>query len=67
MPFSNTILGGGASLTRNAIKSPNFLPGLQGWTINKDGTAEFADLTVRGQIIVENNDDGIFVYAYIPG
>lgn len=64
--FTNDAVGG-TTLVRPAVRSPNFETGVSGWTINQDGTAEFADLTVRGQIIIENTPDGIFVYAYIPG
>lgn len=63
--FSNPIIGGGGSLVYPSIHSPNYVPSQSGWTINKDGTAEFADLTVRGKIIVEGTDDGIFVYTYV--
>lgn len=65
-PFNNDAVGG-ITLVRPAIQSPNFIHDKQGWTVNQDGTAEFADLTVRGKIIVESNDDGLFVYAYVPG
>lgn len=48
MPFSNPIIAG-TKLIREAIESPNYVPGSMGWSINKDGTAEFSDLTVRGR------------------
>lgn len=47
MGFVNAIIGGGGALVRPAIKSPNFVSGASGWTIRRDGTAEFADLKVR--------------------
>lgn len=47
MPFSNPIVGG-TTLIRPAIQSPNYGPGSSGWSINKDGSAEFNDITVRG-------------------
>lgn len=66
MGFRDSILAG-KKLVREAIQSPNFVTGLTGWSINKDGTAEFADLTVRssdgssstitianGQIVIAN-------------
>lgn len=46
MSFRNSILAG-LTLIREAIRSQNYDPGVAGWTINSDGTAEFADLTVR--------------------
>lgn len=47
MTFSNPITGGQGALVRPAIKSPNYEPGAAGWTINRDGTAEFSDLVIR--------------------
>ncbi|MCA1839939.1 MAG: H-type lectin domain-containing protein [Actinobacteria bacterium] len=47
MTFSNPIVGG-TTLIRPAIQSPNFTAGSAGWSINKDGSAEFNDITVRG-------------------
>lgn len=49
MTFRNPILGGGGStLLRPAIQSPNYAPGVAGWSINQAGTAEFNDATFRG-------------------
>lgn len=65
MSFSNSIIGGAAALIRAAIKSPNYVPGSAGWSINKDGSAEFSNLTLRGTF--NGNDfiigsSGIFFY-----
>lgn len=50
--FRNPIIGGGGALVYPSIHSPNFVHGSAGWTINKDGSAEFNNLTIRnGQII----------------
>jgi hypothetical protein len=48
--FTNAVVGGAAKLIRFAIQSPNFVHGVSGWSINKDGTAEFQSLTARGSI-----------------
>ena len=64
--FANSIIGGMSKLIRSAIQSPNYLAHSMGWTINKDGSAEFNDLTVRGTIDglnYEINSDGIFFYS----
>jgi hypothetical protein len=50
MGFANDIIGGAAALIRAAIKSPNYVLGSAGWSINKDGTAEFNNATVRGTL-----------------
>jgi len=54
MAFNNPIVGG-TTLIREAIKSPNYVPGVSGWSINKDGSAEFNDVTIRGSLIVDGD------------
>lgn len=49
MPFRNPIIGGASKLIREAIQSPNYVPGTDGWTINRDGSAEFSDVDLRGR------------------
>lgn len=51
MPFSNPIIGGGGALIREAIQSPDYAPGVAGWAIKRDGSAEFNDATVRGTLL----------------
>lgn len=51
MPFSNPILGGTA-LVRQAINSPLYIPGVQGWSINRDGSAEFNNASLRGALLI---------------
>lgn len=57
MAFSNPIVGG-TTLIREAIHSPNYAAGVSGWSINRDGSAEFADATVRGNVIVTDPATG---------
>ena len=52
MAFSNPITGGQGTLVRPAIKSPDFVTGSTGWSINKDGSAEFNDVVIRGGTVV---------------
>lgn len=54
MPFTNPIVGGN-KLIREAIQSPNYVAGSSGWTINRDGTAEFAQATIRGNVVIVGN------------
>lgn len=49
VPFTNPIIAG-TTLVREAIRSPNYVPGASGWTINKDGSVEFGSATVRGTV-----------------
>jgi hypothetical protein len=47
MTFSNPILAG-ETLVRASIESEGFTAGSQGWSIQRDGDAEFNDVTIRG-------------------
>jgi hypothetical protein len=67
MPFSNPILGGTA-LVRPAINSPDYVAGTSGWTINQDGSAEFNDVTVRGELdVVDANPTQEVIVARLTG
>lgn len=57
MTFGNPVVGGN-KLIRPAIQSPNYQSGTAGWTINRDGTAEFNSVTIRGTLESAN---------YVPG
>jgi hypothetical protein len=46
MAFTDPILSG-TELVRSAISSADFIPGVAGWSISKNGAAEFANATVR--------------------
>ena len=49
--FGNPIVGG-VTLVRPAIRSPNFVTGLTGWSVNIDGSAEFNNVTIRGAVTI---------------
>lgn len=49
MPFRDPIVAGD-TLVRDAIESEGFLTGVTGWSIGRDGDAEFNDATFRGTI-----------------
>jgi hypothetical protein len=66
--FENPVVGGTA-LRIPAIQSPNYDPGVAGWIIKIDGSAEFNNLTVRGEFRGTNfiiNSSGIFLYSGTP-
>lgn len=57
---------GSTVLRRPAIQSPNFETGVSGWAINADGTAEFDNVTVRGEFAGTDfvlDSSGLFLYA----
>jgi hypothetical protein len=63
--FRNPILGAGGQLIPNAIHSANYVPGVSGWYIGKDGTAQFYGLTITGGGFIANSD-GQFFYQGPP-
>lgn len=61
--FSNPIVGGAESLIRSAIKSPNYTPGVIGWIVSKDGSAEFNNALFRGELRVDGTGNAyILIY-----
>jgi hypothetical protein len=67
--FENNIINAANALIRSAMHSPNFVTGVSGWTINKDGSAEFNNLNLRGTFTGTNwiiNADGMFFYNGTP-
>ncbi len=38
----------GSTIPKGALQSPNFQPGVSGWIIRADGTAEFQSVTITG-------------------
>jgi hypothetical protein len=74
MAFSNPITGGQGALIRPAVKSPNYVAGVSGWTVNRDGSAEFNNGTFRGTVTAAAfvgtdfvmNSAGAFFYDGTP-
>jgi hypothetical protein len=60
VPFQNSIEGGG-NLIIPFLQSPNFVPGVSGWRISRNGDAEFQSQTLRGPLIVINPLTGLVV------
>ena len=48
--FNNSIVGGIGKLIREWIQSPNFVHNVSGWSINRDGSAEFQNIIARGDL-----------------
>jgi hypothetical protein len=67
--FANAVVTALGTLIKQQIKSPNYVPGVSGWSINKSGSAEFNNLTIRGTFYGTNfiiNSNGIFFYSGTP-
>ena len=57
MPFTRPIIAGGdGSLVIGQIRSPNYQSGIQGWSIKKDGSAEFNNVTTNGDMFINFNN-----------
>jgi hypothetical protein len=66
-PFRNSILAG-LKLVRDAIQSTNFITGVSGWSINKDGTAEFLNVVIRGILnVIDPDGSYVKIYDQMPG
>ena len=61
-PFPEQVAPGGI-LVYPQIQSPDYVTGVSGWAIFRDGSVEFNNGVFRGQII----DGGMFVYSGTPG
>lgn len=48
--FANPVAAAGGALVIDSIHSPNYNPGVDGWSIDQDGSAEFNNVTIRGNI-----------------
>lgn len=72
MPFQNSIVGAGNTLVREMMRSPDFVSDVSGWTINRDGSAEFNNVSIRGSVVVGGSiimtdaGDGLFIYDGDP-
>jgi hypothetical protein len=67
MAFTNPIIGGGNALIRTEIKSPDSVTGVSGWSIKKDGSAEFNDVNVRGSLLLPGDDNSYVEIDTISG
>lgn len=66
MTPENPIVGG-TILRIPAISSPNFVQNTSGWSIQQNGDAFFADVTITGgNVVVAGANGGVFVYSGTP-
>lgn len=54
MAFRNPIVAG-VQLVRSAIESSNYAPGVSGWAIFENGTAEFSSIIIRGASVFDSS------------
>lgn len=53
MPFNNPIVAG-ETLVIPGVESDGYATGIDGWRIARDGTAEFNEVTVRGDVEIQD-------------
>lgn len=54
LSWDNPIAAGDGSLVYPALKSPNYVPGVSGWKIARDGSVEFNSAVIRGSVSAGN-------------
>jgi len=52
MPFTNEIAGAQGAISRPQFKSPNYVAGVSGWALFRDGSSEFASGQFRGAVLI---------------
>lgn len=70
MGFSNPIIGGGGALVYPSIHSPDYVTGVSGWSLKKNGNFEAANALIRGEFSGTDhivNATGDFYYDGTPG
>jgi hypothetical protein len=56
------IAAGDGSLVFPALKSPNYVAGVSGWYLGRDGDIEVNDAVVRGELMVQKGDGYVHIY-----
>jgi hypothetical protein len=62
VPFGNPILAGN-TLARTSMQSEDFVAGVSGWAVYRDGSAEFNNVIVRGELLARAAN-GAYVRVY---
>lgn len=64
--FNTPLAGAGGALILPSLHSPQYIPGVAGWTINRDGSAEFNNALFRGQVFVGPTNSQIQIGTQVP-
>ena len=62
--WEDPIAAADGTLIYPAIKSPDYVAGVTGWAINRDGSVEFNDAVVRGELDVIS-PSGAFIRTFV--
>lgn len=70
--WTDPVAANDGSLVFPAIKSPNFVAGVSGWSINRNGSVEFNDAVIRGSLSagggnVTLNSNGLNIHSSVTG
>jgi hypothetical protein len=66
--WEDPIAAGDGSIIYPALKSPNFVAGVSGWRITRNGDAEFNGGTFRGGVDITGSDGSrVIIQGSIPG
>jgi hypothetical protein len=64
--FAHDIAGGQGNLIVTSLQSPNFVSGVSGWQVSRNGNAQFNSLSIRGTFLgldYEITPNGLFFYS----
>lgn len=64
--FANNFFNALGQLIKQSIRSPNFVSGVSGWAVFKDGSAEFNNATFRGTVVISSATQSILIYNGTP-
>jgi hypothetical protein len=64
--FSDPITGSDGQLLIAAIESPDYVPGVSGWRIGKDGTVDVNSGTFRGDVTVGTATQSVDITETVP-
>lgn len=64
--FNDELVGGLGNLARAFMRSPNYVPGLQGWALFKNGDIDVNSGSFRGTVIIGTPGSDVVITDVIP-
>lgn len=64
--FGNPVIGGDGELVIDDVHSRGYTAGVSGWSIQRNGAAEFNDVSVRGTVTATSGENEVRVSASDP-
>lgn len=67
LTWDDPIAASDGSLIYPALKSPNYVMGVSGWKIDRDGNAEFYNGQFRGSVLIPGSNNSQLVISTVSG